>query len=341
MSLSRAYLRSDSSTGRKSARLNPVRGAQRLLSPNEQHHLWMTQPDFARPYSGPAFPTSRALASGVTPGRLRSSDLAAPFSGVRIPAHADLDLRELCRAYRQRAGDDEFFSHVTAARLWGVPLPLNLQRRVALDSSVFHPNHPPQTTGVIGHRISHPVPLRTIAGLPVAPPAETWIQLGSVLRGDDLIVATDGFLRRKRKLATLEELHRALADSFRRPGLRSLREALAEARPDTDSPRETLSRLIITRAGLPEPVIHFTVYDQDGFFVGTPDLAYEEYKIAMEYEGDGHRTDDRIFQDDIERAEIFQDATWRYVRITKDHVDNPPRLVERVRKVLIQRGWKP
>ena len=301
----------------------------------------MTQPDFTRPYSGPAFRTSLALASGVTPGRLRSGDLAAPFSGVRTDARVEFDLRNLCRAYRQRAGDDEFFSHVTAARLWGIPLPWQLQRRVALDSSVFHPNFPPQAMGILGHRISHPVPLRTLAELPVAPPVETWIQLGSVLRGDDLIVATDGFLRRKGKLASVDELQRALANSFRRPGLRSLHAALAEARPGTDSPRETLSRLIITRAGLPEPVIHFTVYDQDGFFVGTPDLAYEEYKIALEYEGDGHRTDDRVFQDDIERAELFQDATWRYVRITKDHVDNPPRLVERVRKVLIQRGWRP
>ena len=268
-------------------------------------------------------------------------DLASPFRGVRAPADSVLSLVDLCRAYRERAGDNEFFSHVTAARLMGVPLPFRLQRRRELDSSVFHPNHPPQAAGVIGHRISRGVPLRTIAELPVAPPAETWIQLGSVLSGDDLIMATDGFLRRKFKLATVEELQWALANSFRRPGLRSLHAALAEARSNTDSPRETLCRLIIRRAGLPEPSIRFTVYDQDGFFVGTPDLAYEEYKIAMDYEGDGHRTDDRVWQDDVERAELFQDATWRYVRLTKDHVDNPPQLVARVRKVLIQRGWKP
>ncbi len=100
-------------------------------------------------------------------------------------------------------------------------------------------------------------------------------------------------------------------------------------------------RLIIVRAGLPEPVIGFTVHNARGEFVGTPDLFYPQYRIALEYEGDGHRTDTQTFNDDIERAELFQEAGCRYVRITRDHVDNPHRLVTRVRNALLQRGWNP
>ncbi len=112
-------------------------------------------------------------------------------------------------------------------------------------------------------------------------------------------------------------------------------------RPGTDSPRETQTRLIITRAGLPEPVIGFKVFDDRGDFIGTPDLFYPKYRIAMEYEGDGHRISVQTFNDDIERTEQFQDAHCRYVRITRDHIDHPHRLVSRVRNALIQRGWRP
>ena len=301
----------------------------------------MMPPQIPRPYSGEPFATPAAVASGVAPHRFRNRDLEAPFRAVRAAAGTTHTLVERCRAYQQRAGDDEFFSHVTAARLWGIPLPWWLERRRELDVSVFRPGHPPQSAGVIAHRISHAVPLRSRQGLSLASPVETWIQLGAVLGLDELIIAADGIMRRKRPLATYDELHAAAMSAFRRPGVRRLRAALVEARAGTDSPRETRARLIIVRAGLPEPVVGHTVFDQKGDFVGTPDLFYVQYRIAMDYEGDGHRTDTQTFNDDIERAELFQDADCRYVRITRDHVDNPHRLVARVRNALIQRGWTP
>lgn len=301
----------------------------------------MTESHLPRPYLGIPFAASDALAEGIPRHRLRARDVESPFQGVRAPVGSKADLVALCSAYRARAGDDEFFSHVTAARLWKLPVPGNLERRLEIDSSVFVPSHPPQARGVIGHRISHVVPLRRVRGFPVAPPIETWIQLGSVLSGDALVVATDGVLRRKNRLATVDELWFALSMAHHRPGLQALAAALREARAGTDSPQETKSRLIIVRAGLPEPIVGFTVYNGRGEFVGTPDLAYPQYRIAMEYEGDGHRTDTRVFNDDIERAELFQDAEWRYLRITRDHVNNPHRLVSRIAAALAQRGWRP
>ena len=301
----------------------------------------MIEPIIPHPFLGAPFGVAEALAAGIPARRLRQLDLEAPFHAVRAARDTVGPLVELCHAYAIRAGGGEFFSHVTAARLWGVPLPRQLERRRAIDVSVFRPVNPPQAAGVIGHQISRSVPLRVVAGLPVAPPVETWLQLGAVLGRDDLIIAADGMVRRKRPLATLDELRIAVSSAYRRPGLRVLRAALTEARAGTDSPRETLTRLIITRAGLPEPVVHFTVHNNHGDFVGTPDLFYPKYRIALEYEGDGHRTDIQTFNDDIERAELFQEAGCRYVRITRDHVNIPHRLVSRVRNVLIQRGWNP
>jgi hypothetical protein len=301
----------------------------------------MPSSELPHPFRAQPFLAADALAAGVPPHRLRAKDLDTPFHGVRRPRIADPSLEEQCRAYASRATASEFFSHVTAARLWGMRLPQPLHRRDALDVASFFPVNPPQSAGVIGHQIAHSVDLRRVRGLPVSPPVETWVQLGAVLSLDDLIIAADGLVRRKRPLATMEELHAAAGTAFRRPGVRTLRRALAEVRPGTDSPRETLTRLIITRAGLPEPVIGFAVHDARGDFIGTPDLFYPQFAVALEYEGDGHRTDTRTFNDDIERAELFQEAGCRYVRITRDHVDRPHRLVSRVRNVLVQRGWTP
>jgi very-short-patch-repair endonuclease len=98
-------------------------------------------------------------------------------------------------------------------------------------------------------------------------------------------------------------------------------------------------RLVIVRSGLPEPTVGHTVIDTDGYFVGTPDLAYIPERIAIEYEGDGHRTDARVFRDDIARRELFEIAGWRVLRVTSDDLRDTVHLVERVRRLLAQRRF--
>lgn len=69
------------------------------------------------------------------------------------------------------------------------------------------------------------------------------------------------------------------------------------------SPRETLLRLLIRDAGLPEPEINFWIYDDDGRFLTESDLVYPEEKVVLEYEGDHHRTDVVQWRKDIARRE--------------------------------------
>ena len=109
-------------------------------------------------------------------------------------------------------------------------------------------------------------------------------------------------------------------------------------RSGTDSPMETRLRLLIVRAGLPEPVIGYTIRDANADFVGTPDLAYVEQRIAIEYEGAGHRDDPRIFAEDILRRELMQEAGWYVIRVISDHVYKSPKwLVGRITRILAQR----
>jgi hypothetical protein len=134
----------------------------------------------------------------------------------------------------------------------------------------------------------------------------------------------------------------ALVETARRLESRDihrLRTALRDARPGTDSPMETRLRLLLVRAGLPEPVIGHTIRDANGDFVGTPDLAYVDQRIAIEYEGAVHRDDPRVFAGDILRRELMQEAEWYVIRVISDHVFTSPEwLVGRIRRIHTQRS---
>jgi very-short-patch-repair endonuclease len=97
-------------------------------------------------------------------------------------------------------------------------------------------------------------------------------------------------------------------------------------------------RLALVRAGLPEPLIGHRVYDSAGRYIGRPDLAYVRERIAIEYEGDVHRTDSVVFQRDIERRERFEDAGWRVIRVTNADFRDPARFLARVSRVLRERS---
>jgi hypothetical protein len=154
---------------------------------------------------------------------------------------------------------------------------------------------------------------------------------------DELILAADGLVRRKRPASTLDQLLATATRSDVR-GIRKVRAALREARSGTDSPMEGRLRLLLTRAGLPEPVIGHTIRDANGDFVGTPDLSYIEQRIAIEYEGAVHRDDPRVFAEDILRRELMQEADWYVIRVISDHVFRTPDwLVTRIARILAQR----
>ena len=75
------------------------------------------------------------------------------------------------------------------------------------------------------------------------------------------------------------------------------------------------SRLMIVAAGIPEPVVQWEIRS-DGRFIARVDLAYPELKIAIEYEGDGHRTERAQWRIDIRRQRDLEDEGWIVIRLT-------------------------
>lgn len=302
----------------------------------------------------PAFGVRHAMELGASRRRLEASDLRTPYRGSRLRTDAPEGVAALAAAYAARMPATQFFSHTTAAILNGVPLPAAIEDDRRLHVSVLAGDAQPRVAGVIGHQLeaarTRVVPVR---GIRMTDAATTWCQLARHLALEDLVAAGDHLVTvreldsgRRGAFSSVPALTAAAAAHRRTTGVGLLREALPLLRPGPLSRRESLLRLRVVQAHLPEPVVaHRVVEPALNGYEPTVDLAYPEYRIAMEYEGDHHRTPLQ-FRRDIARYERLQDAGWIVVRFTADDVPDhagpaSQRTVTRIAARLRSRGWTP
>ncbi|HEV7183753.1 MAG TPA: hypothetical protein VGN33_04595 [Leifsonia sp.] len=278
------------------------------------------------------FSTRRARAEGVAARRLRARDVAHPFHGVNatmVPA----SLIERCEAYVERMLDGQVFSHATAAALYGMPLSADTTPG-PLHVSVARPRTPPRARGVVGHSLADP-DIREVAGMPACSPAQVWLQLAATLEREELVAVGDHILgsRNRPALASLRDLRDAVR-TRNAPGVRALRWAVERVRCGADSRPESLLRLAVVEAGLPEPSINPPIMLPEGLVIH-PDLVFFPQRTILEYEGDGHRTDSGQWMRDIRRHDLTADAGWRVMRVTRvDLFAARPEFVGRLRRTL-------
>lgn len=236
---------------------------------------------------------------------------------LRVPSWADdewFTLRTKVAALQLRR-PDAVLSHVAATRFLGWPV------------SRSYPVHPIDVTpsrsnvsivGFRSHRVKE-VPSTTEWGITVAEPSEVLRQISAVFSEAELVAVIDALCGPWSGPAdedlTPERIQRVIDDGRMFPGSRRLRRALGRARPGVGSPRETWLRLELVSRGLPEPVVGHAVMTPIGEL--SPDLAFVDAKVALEYEGDQHRSDDWQFSHDLERANAFQAADWFFIRVGK------------------------
>ena len=124
-------------------------------------------------------------------------------------------------------------------------------------------------------------------------------------------------------------------------GIRKARAALDLARVGADSPPETMLRLALLDAGLPEPELNAAIIDESGRLHHEPDMSYRDYKIGVEYDGGHHGAAEQIDRD-IGREEHYRALGWTEVRISKRHMANDAQAaVAKIRSALVQAGWRP
>lgn len=270
---------------------------------------------------GEPFIGSEGVASGlVTPYALRSRFLAI-HPDVYLPAGTELTARVRAHAAwlwsrRRAVVAGRSASALHGAKWIGHHAPAEL---------LFAYRRPPGGIRTWSDRFGKDE-IQTIAGMPTTTPARTALDLACRYPVDGAVAAIDALARATDlKMIDVE----ILAERYRgRRGIRRARVALSLVDPGAESPRETWLRLLLIRAGFPAPQTQIPVYDEYGALLAVLDMGWADLKLAVEYEGDHHRTDRRQFNKDIRRADAVAELGWIHVRITAE--DTPGGVIARV-----------
>lgn len=145
---------------------------------------------------------------------------------------------------------------------------------------------------------------------------------------DSLVRATD--FKADDVLAVLEN-HPRVRGRRRVAGLLDLIDAGAQ------SPKETWLRLVLIEAGFPRPQTQIPVCAGDGFPRYYLDMGWEEFMVAVEYDGEQHRTDDEQYRGDVARSEYLDGLGWRRIRVLAGHRRED--IVRRVAQAGVPRGY--
>ena len=98
---------------------------------------------------------------------------------------------------------------------------------------------------------------------------------------------------------------------------------------------ETALRLLILRAGLPEPELNQELFDDRGRWIGRFDMVYRDARVIVEYDGDQHRRSTEQYEKDIRRIDRAIAAKWTVVRVRASGIHaNPGETVRRVHEAL-------
>lgn len=173
-----------------------------------------------------------------------------------------------------------------------------------------------------------------IEGVPVTTPTRTALDVGCWYPRSEAVAAIDALARATDlKLPDVD----LLAERYPgRRGIRHARTSLGLVDAGAQSPRETWLRLLLIQAGLPRPQTQIPVCDGFGETIAYLDMGWEDMKVAVEYDGDQHRSDRWQYNRDIRRLERLERLGWIVVRVVAG--DKAAEITRRVRSALARRA---
>ena len=266
-------------------------------------------------------PTRHASAAGFTPDQLRSKRWATPFHGVRVDRNATGDLRTIYTALAAVARVPVIVSDRSAAARYRWWLPLRIDSDV--DISVA-PGNFIERVGVRCHRRAiDPKDVRHLDGIALTSPVRTILDLASQLPLIDLVIVMDAALHMR--TCTLAELVARAQDRGVR-GIVRFRRAVLLCDGRSESPMETIMRLLFVLSGLPAPTPQFKVYDMYGALVARTDLRAPGVRAAFEYDGGGH-DEPVVHARDVKRWRDLRNAGYEVFPYTASDLFGTPQQI--------------
>jgi hypothetical protein len=196
--------------------------------------------------------------------------------------------------------------------------------------------------GIIGHTVlALEDEVETADGVRISTRPRTWLDLARrlslpelVCMGDELVrIPRFGLEGRSEPYATLDGLRAMVRRHPNLQGIVRARAALDLMRVGSDSGPETLLRLSICDAGLPEPELQVPLRPASPDSP-TADLGYRRRRLAIQYDGGHHLLPAQVFSD-RRRDKAFEGAGWTVLVLTKaDLADGFAGAIVRIKRSL-------
>jgi hypothetical protein len=280
------------------------------------------------------FTRADAVAAGVDPKILRRSLFRRIFRGVYVSREVPDSPFVRAEAALVLHPPGAFASHISAARVYGLPVPTHSFEHVTVLRQEDRRKRPEIRAHVAG---SAPNVLRH-RGVPVSHPFQMFVELSSLLTLVELVVVGDALVKLFDVRA--DALVQWCRDSTDRHAADALRAALY-VRAEVDSPMETRVRMLIVLGGLPEPKVNHKILDEQGRVRRRLDLSYPWLKLVIEYDGRQHIERIENWGGAVVRREEFDDDGWKTLIVTANDVyKTPGATLIRVRRNLVARGCK-
>ena len=218
-------------------------------------------------------------------------------------------------------------SHISAAVMYGFSLRSSPGRLV----HTTRPEGPPRRyRQLIVHQVaSSPDDVTTIGSIPLTTPARSVLDCADLLSFADGVVVADSALATG--VVTKDELTEVLAEFSPRRARRAGR-VVDFADGASESPGESLSRVLFDAQGLPAPELQAEVFHR-GVFVARTDFLWRKYGVIGEFDGRMKYVDDStaLWREKL-REDRLRALGYEVVRFTWDEViHHPERVAARIR----------
>lgn len=230
----------------------------------------------------------------------------------------------------RRTPGHAFFSHSTAALLWGAPLPWSVERENRIHISVAAPAARLHSRDVLGHRLDVAEDEVTDwGGLRLTSAARTWLDLASQLSLADLVAVGDYLIHYRAPLVDRVGIAHVLARADGQRGVRLARNALTLLSERAESRPESRLRVMIVTSNLPPVVVNHTLVDSETGKQVRPDFTFQRHHVILEYQGDYHRTKSQ-WRRDMTRRSRLESQGWKVMELNADDLKNPTELIARI-----------
>lgn len=275
---------------------------------------------------------SRSIAASIRARRLHRLRKGI-YVDAKVWRELDMEDRQLQHvlAYELASIDpaNHVYSHDTAALLHDLSL-LESPTRIHITRASSHST---ASTAFGVRRHARNLPARDITRrhtVAVTTLERTLIDCAALMRHSSAMVIADQATRLGVDADLMQQHIETMAGGR---GIRKIRRIISNMNPLSESPGETLTRIVLKDLDVPMPVLQFPVNSRNGSY--RLDFAWPSLKVALEFDGDSkyfkyRPTAETILEERKRERELMEDD-WTFVRLVWKDLSWPKEIEARIK----------